>query len=437
MFDGYYRSRLKRDLDRWAGKGLIAPEIRRAILDDVETRTSGHSLAARFALVAGMLGAVLLAAGVLLFVAANWEEMPRLLRLVLLLAGMWTAFGAFVRLRRNAHPWLAESALLVGLSVYGGAIMLVAQMYHIHGHYPDAVLLWGLGALLAAVLLESQASLVMATILLAIWSYTETFGFGAPRPHWPFLAPWAVAALYAVWRGWRWAIHVALLAGFAWFMATLGLWLRDMDLLSARETALVLLLVPFAAFAKGFLLTGMRDSRMERVGEAYLRQGAAAVLLALFAIQFLIWEKSGAAGATPPGMGVRALLLVPAAMTVSAYLRGRMGRPDLAALLLLVLWTGLVSPWFWNSAGMTGRWLSAMSVLAAAAWMISLGQRLPSRVIEWLGMLAFGGEVLFLYFTTLGDMLSTSLFMLVGGVLFMGLAWGMYRLSRHGGRKTA
>jgi len=73
-------------------------------------------------------------------------------------------------------------------------------------------------------------------------------------------------------------------------------------------------------------------------------------------------------------------------------------------------------------------------MLGAAAWMISLGQRQPSRVVEWLGMLAFGGEVLFLYFTTLGDMLGTSLFMLVGGVLFMALAWGMYRLAGRNGR---
>ncbi len=72
MFDRYYTARLKRDLERWVGMGLIPPESRQAILADVATRTSRHSLAARFALVAGILGAVLLSAGVLLFVGANW-----------------------------------------------------------------------------------------------------------------------------------------------------------------------------------------------------------------------------------------------------------------------------------------------------------------------------------------------------------------------------
>ncbi len=436
MFDRYYTTRLKRDLERWVGMGLIAPENRQAILRDIAARASRHSLAARFALVAGILGAVLLSAGVLLFVGANWEEMPRLLRFTLLLTGMWGAIAAFVWLRRDAHPWLAEAALLIALSIYGGSIMLVSQMYHIHGHYPDGVLMWALGALLAAFVLESQLALVMATILLAVWTGSETFAFGEPRPHWPFLAPWSAAMLLAVLRGWRWGIHLAMLAGLAWLMVTLGPWLRDTILLTGEETALVLLLIPFAMLATAFLLIGSRNIRLAHTGEAALWQGAAAILLALFTIQIAIWEGRIISDIGLISPAVHALVLAPAAMAALARLRHRLAWPDLAAFILLVLWTGIVSPQYWSDGGMTGRWLAAITMLGASAWMISLGQRQPSRVIEWLGMLAFGGEVLFLYFTTLGDMLGTSLFMLVGGVLFMALAWGIYRLARRGGRKT-
>ncbi len=430
MFDNYYTARLKRDLKRWVEKGLMPPEVRQAVLRDMAERGSGHSMAARFALMAGLLGAVLLSAGVLLFVGANWEEIPRLLRLALLLAGMWTTFGLFAWLRRTVHPWAAEAALLIGLSVFGGAIMLVSQMYHIHGHYPDGVLLWALGALLSAILLESQPAMVMTTILLAIWTNTETFGFGEPRPHWLFFPPWVMALLFSVWRGWRWGIHATILTGLAWFMVTLGLWLRETDLLSGGDIGLIELLVPFAVFAKGLFLGGMRDERLKQTGEAALWQGTAAVLLALFALQILIWEGGAPVEARSVSMSIRVLALVPAAMGGLAFLRSRIGLPDLAIFCLLLLWTGVVSPQFWSGEDIAGRWLSAMFMLGAAAWTIFLGQRLPSKMIEWLGMLAFGSEVLFLYFTTLGDMLSTSLFMLVGGVLFMGLAWGMYRLTR-------
>ena len=38
-----------------------------------------------------------------------------------------------------------------GIAVFGASIMLIAQMYHMEGNPPDAVLTWALGALLAAV----------------------------------------------------------------------------------------------------------------------------------------------------------------------------------------------------------------------------------------------------------------------------------------------
>ena len=45
--------------------------------------------------------------------------------------------------------------MLGGIAVYGASIMLIAQMYHMEGNPPDAVLMWALGALLAAVLVRS------------------------------------------------------------------------------------------------------------------------------------------------------------------------------------------------------------------------------------------------------------------------------------------
>ena len=46
----------------------------------------------------------------------------------------------------------AQAAVLGGIAVFGASIMLIAQMYHMEGNPPDAVLMWALGALLAAVL---------------------------------------------------------------------------------------------------------------------------------------------------------------------------------------------------------------------------------------------------------------------------------------------
>jgi uncharacterized membrane protein len=70
----------------------------------------------------------------------------------LLLGTLWACYaGAALLFQRQLHAF-AHAAVLGGIAVWGASIMLIAQMYHMEGYPPDALLLWTLGALLAAVL---------------------------------------------------------------------------------------------------------------------------------------------------------------------------------------------------------------------------------------------------------------------------------------------
>jgi uncharacterized membrane protein len=60
---------------------------------------------------------------------------------------------------------------------FGSGIWLVAQIYNIDEHYPNAFILWGAGALLLAWSLPSLVQGVMASILLVLWCSFENFGF--------------------------------------------------------------------------------------------------------------------------------------------------------------------------------------------------------------------------------------------------------------------
>jgi hypothetical protein len=68
----YYISRLRDDLPRWIERGWIRREDMDAILADAASsdRASGS-----LPNILALLGAVLVAAGALLFLAANWEGM--------------------------------------------------------------------------------------------------------------------------------------------------------------------------------------------------------------------------------------------------------------------------------------------------------------------------------------------------------------------------
>ena len=96
--------------------------------------------------------------------------MARLFRLALIFGGLFGAYGVAGFLFERRHPAFAHAAILVGVALFGAGIMLVAQMYHIEGDPPGAVLTWALGALLAGVVLKSDPALALAMLLMGLWS---------------------------------------------------------------------------------------------------------------------------------------------------------------------------------------------------------------------------------------------------------------------------
>ena len=100
-------------------------------------------------------GALALGLGVILLFAYNWEKMHKFAKLGVIFGGLALAHGAGLWLRRENRPLLAETAHLVGTMLFGAGIFLVAQIYHVSAHYPDAFLIWALGALLLTWVLPS------------------------------------------------------------------------------------------------------------------------------------------------------------------------------------------------------------------------------------------------------------------------------------------
>lgn len=215
-----YARRLDRDLNRWRAAGWLSADGEAAIRADVAARTRKLELAP----VLGILGAVLISFGAMSFVAANWNEMARLFRLALIFAGLFAAYGVAGVLFERRHRAFAHAAILVGVALYGAGIMLVAQMYHIDGHPPDAVLIWALGALLAGVVLKSNPALALAMLLMGLWSGWEMGDSG--RVHWPFLLGWAAVTAALYWRRWVPGLHLAAIVLSVWIVS-LGFFLLD------------------------------------------------------------------------------------------------------------------------------------------------------------------------------------------------------------------
>lgn len=215
-----YKKRIERDLVRWRESGWVTAEGEAAIRRDVAS--SGHSLGLANAL--AILAAVLIGFAAMSFVAANWQEMPRLLRLGMLFAALWASYVTAVLMAERNMMAFAHAAILLGCAIFGASIMLISQMYHMDGNVADFLLVWAAGSFLAGIVLRSNPSLAFTMVLIVVWGITEALRL--ERVFWPFLLPWALISAAFYWQRWRPGLHLSGIA-LSGFLISLGYRLFD------------------------------------------------------------------------------------------------------------------------------------------------------------------------------------------------------------------
>ncbi len=177
---------LLHEIDLWIGEGLITPDQGTALKERYPA--PGESLAWG-RIIFFSIGAVLIGLGVILLFAYNWQRLHRFAKLAVIFAALISAHGAGFWLRRSSGQYrtAGEGLHLLGTMLFGVGIWLIAQIYHIDEHYPNAFLIWGLGALVMAWGLPSVAQGILASILLVMWNSFEVFDFNNPHLLSPFL----------------------------------------------------------------------------------------------------------------------------------------------------------------------------------------------------------------------------------------------------------
>jgi len=167
-----------------------------------------------------VLGAILFGLGIILFFAYNWQDMHRMLKLAVIfvciiaanLGALW--FDAASSQRHAA----GEGLSLLGTMLFGAAIWLIAQIYHIDEHYPNAFMLWGLGALAMGWARRSSVQCLVAIMLLFAWGCLEVFTFQLPYHSSPWWLLLGTASLAWLLRS-AWLLFLSVSAFyFLWMM---------------------------------------------------------------------------------------------------------------------------------------------------------------------------------------------------------------------------
>jgi len=271
-----YAKRLDCDLVRWREAGWVSADGEAAIRRDLCAAEGGRL---NLASALGILGVVLIGFGAMSFVAAHWSEMPRVFRIALIFGGLFASYGIAGVLFERRHPAFAHAAVLAGVSIFGAGIMLIAQMFHIEGNPPDAVLTWALGALAAGILLHSRPALALAMLLICLWSGWEMSISGSV--HWPFLLGWGAVAAVIARERWVGGLHLAAVALAIWIIS-LGYTLFASDGAGHSVVVVVGLLIAGA---------GVADPRVDRRFADWsipaVAYGTTIAFAGLFALQFI------------------------------------------------------------------------------------------------------------------------------------------------------
>jgi hypothetical protein len=162
---------LEDSLTRWRTAGLIDETTAAAIRDYESAQAVPHGRRWQ-ATVALVLGGILLGAGVLLFVAAHWDNVSPGGRLALVMAMLALFHGVGIA-TRDRYDTFATVMHAVGTISAGAAIALVGQIFNIQEHWPAGVMLWALCAVAGWALLRDQFQQTLALLLIPAWLVCE------------------------------------------------------------------------------------------------------------------------------------------------------------------------------------------------------------------------------------------------------------------------
>ena len=165
---------LCREVAAWVGEEIITTNQAESIcsrygvdFNNMSRRSYGYRVLVGF-------GCLFIGLALISLIGANWDEIPRAIRMSGLIALTLGAHLLGLVYFRQDQTNRAIAFFFLGSLFYGASIMLIAQIYHIGEHYPDGIFWWAIGVLPVGILMESTMIMMLAVCLGFIWFFVES-----------------------------------------------------------------------------------------------------------------------------------------------------------------------------------------------------------------------------------------------------------------------
>ncbi|MFC4769200.1 DUF2157 domain-containing protein [Effusibacillus consociatus] len=381
------------EVEKWKEEGLV----NETVVESLKSRYPVTSIES-----AGLMmffAALLVGIGGIFFIAHNWTEMPSLLKLAIIFAGMIVFYGAGEYIRASGRTAVGISLIFLGTLTFGAGIFLIGQMFHIVAYNAGALLGWSIATASIAWIYRNPY-LMMAAVVQ--WAFATWFQFEeySRNPLLFLLVSFAYFWIAFHWKSRR--ILLLVLAGLVPGVLSV-LFYYDASQLWAYP---VLLLV----FGLSLLFHNSSFPQMFQYPMLLSVYVAVIVQSTLFRENWIRIEPS-------PTLYIAAGVLL---IAIIAYLWQEKMLNLLPAAAIFLPTAELEYAEFVNAA----------LAIAVSIFFISLGERRKEKAWINHGTLLFLISVFFLYVMNVWSFLDSSLFFVIGGILLFVLAIFMERRRR-------
>jgi hypothetical protein len=146
---------LQKEVDEWVREDIISESQAEAILARYEDDDPGRS---RVVVALSLVGAALVFAGVTLFLATNWEDLPRAARAAVLVAGPTLAYVAGIVAYDRSVPRIGHALCVLGAVLVGPSLFLFEDLLALGVDSEWLLLAWTVAILPTAHALGSRVA---------------------------------------------------------------------------------------------------------------------------------------------------------------------------------------------------------------------------------------------------------------------------------------
>ncbi|CAD5933195.1 DUF2157 domain-containing protein [Planktothrix rubescens] len=190
MVNEKFRRQLRHEAKLWQEEQIIDDSVYQQLANRYQFNHLETAASSRFVMILIGLGAILLGLGVITFVAANWQDWSKTVKVILLLSlfigvnatgfYLWQQPSDSFEVGRKQK--LGQGLLLFGALILGANIALMGQIFHQSGSVYELFLVWGIGVLAMSYSLQLTSLGFLGLLLYGMGYWSGASNLYSPQP---------------------------------------------------------------------------------------------------------------------------------------------------------------------------------------------------------------------------------------------------------------